>query len=126
MVKVVLVGIAAMFLALVAGSFKREYAILTAIGGAFVIFSYGLSKVSLIAEEVRALQDIIGLDSQYVTILLKMVGIAYLTQFAVSLCRDAGHGAIAGQIGFAGKISMLLVSLPVLKMLMQMIGELFV
>ncbi len=125
MVKIVLVGITTMFLALLAGSFKREYAVLTAVCGAFIIFSYGISKVTLIAEEIQSFQDAMGLDAQYIAVLLKMVGIAYLTQFAVSLCRDAGHGAIAGQIGFVGKISMLLVSLPVLKTLMHAVGELF-
>lgn len=125
MLKVVLIGITAIFLAMTAGSIKKEYGFLVAVCAAFMIFSYGLSKISVIAEEVRGFEKAVGLEGEYIAILLKMVGIAYLTQFAVSLCRDAGHGAIAGQIGFAGKISMLIVSLPVLEALVQTIGELF-
>ena len=76
-------------------------------------------------DAVKRFEDAMGLDSEYISILLKMAGIAYLTQFAVSLCRDAGQGAVAGQIGFAGKISMLIVSLPILQALVRTIGELF-
>lgn len=125
MLKVVLIGIASIFLAMVAGSVKREYGFVVAVCAALMIFSYGLNKISVITREVRAFESAVGLEGEYIAILLKMVGIAYLTQLAVSLCRDAGHGAIAGQIGFAGKISMLIVSIPVLESLVQTIGELF-
>ena len=52
-----------------------------------------------------------------------MLGIAYLTQFVVSLCRDAGNGAVAGQISIVGKISMMLVSFPVLEALLKTLGD---
>ena len=78
----------------------------------------------MIIEQVQAFEDAIGLEHEYIAILLKMVGIAYLTQLAVSLCGDAGQGAIASQIGFAGKVSMLIVSLPVISSLVRTIGEL--
>lgn len=125
MVKVVLIGISSIFLAMAAGSIKKEYGFFVAVCAALMIFSYGLSKISVITEGIRSFEKSVGLEGEYIAILLKMVGIAYLTQFAVSLCRDAGHGAVAGQIAFAGKISMLIVSLPVLEALVQTIGELF-
>ncbi|MCH5251684.1 MAG: stage III sporulation protein AD [Lachnospiraceae bacterium] len=125
MLKVVLIGFTAVFLALLAGNIKKEYGFIIAACGALIIFSYGITKISVIVEEVNSFEKSIGLDGEYIAILLKMVGIAYMTQFAVSLCRDAGHGAIASQIGFAGKISMLIVSIPVLKALVRTIGELF-
>lgn len=124
MLKVVIIGVAAIFLSLLAGSVRREYGFAIAVCAAVVISAYGLSKISLIIEQVQAFEDAIGLEHEYIAILLKMVGIAYLTQLAVSLCGDAGQGAIASQIGFAGKVSMLIVSLPVISSLVRTIGEL--
>lgn len=123
MLKIVMIGIVAMFLALVAGQQKKEYAFFIVTCAALLIFSYGISRIQVIAEKLRELEEQVGLSGEYVGILLKMVGIAYLSQFAVSLCKDAGQGAIAGQISFAGKISMLLVSLPILEGLIKTIGE---
>ena len=124
MLKVVIIGVAAIFLSLLAGSARRKYGFAIAVCAAVAISAYGLSKISLIIEQVQAFEDAIGLEHEYIAILLKMVGIAYLTQLVVSLCGDAGQGAIASQIGFAGKVSMLIVSLPVISSLVRTIGEL--
>lgn len=125
MLKIVLIGLTAVFLAMLAGSIRREYGYMVAVGAAILIFSYGVSRISIIAGELRKLEEEIGLQQEYITVLLKMAGIAYLSQFAVSLCRDAGQGAIAGQISFAGKISMLIISLPVLEAVIKTIREFF-
>lgn len=124
MLKVVLIGTAAIFLSLLAGNVRREYGLAVALCAAVAISAYGLSKVSLIMEQIQAFENAIGLEHEYIAILLKMVGIAYLTQLAVSLCGDAGQGAVASQISFAGKVSMLIVSLPVISSLVRTIGEL--
>lgn len=125
MLKIILLGITAMFLAMLAGNIKKEYGILIAVCTAVLIFSYGISKISAITEKLQEFQKLAGMDEKYLSILLKMVGIAYLTQFAVNLCKDAGHGTIASQIGFVGKLSMLVVSIPVLEALIRTIGEMF-
>ena len=124
MLKVVLIGIAAIFLSLLVGNIRREYGFAIALCAAVAISAYGLGKISLIMEQIQAFENAIGLEHEYIAILLKMAGIAYLTQLAVSLCGDAGQGAIASQIGFAGKVSMLIVSLPVISSLVRTIGEL--
>ncbi len=125
MLKIVLIGLTGVFLAMLAGQVHREYGYWIAVGVSVLIFSYGISQISMIAAAVRDFEEAVGLQHEYITILLKMAGIAYLSQFAVSLCRDAGQGAIAGQISFVGKISMLIISLPVLEALVKTIGDFF-
>ena len=53
-----------------------------------------------------------------------MIGIAYLSEFTASICKDAGQSTIASQVDFFGKMSMIVVSLPVLQSLLETIGEL--
>jgi stage III sporulation protein AD len=125
MLKIVLIGLTAVFLAMIAGNIRREFGYMVAAAASILIFSYGVSQISVIAQEMRNFEEAIGIEHEYVTILLKMTGIAYIAQFAVSLCRDAGQGAIAGQISFASKISMLIISLPVLEALVKTIEEFF-
>ena len=59
----------------------------------------------------------------YLKILLKIVGIAYIADFAASICRDAGYSAVAGQIELTGKISVLTVSTPIVLALLNTISE---
>ncbi len=123
MIKIAVLGISIIFLTMMAGSIKREYAIAVTVGATVLLALYGVSSLKSIIERIEELQDSIGVGEEYLTILLKMVGIAYLTQLVVSICRDAGNGAVAAQINMVGKISMLLVSFPVLEALLKTVGE---
>ena len=123
MIKIALLGLLTIFLTMMAGSIKREYAIVVTVGATILLAMYGVSSLQSIVERIVALEESVGVDKEYLNILLKMVGIAYLTQLVVSLCRDAGNGAVAGQVNTVGKISMLLVSCPVLEALLKTVGE---
>ena len=123
MIKIAVLGISIIFLTMMAGSIKREYAIAVTVGATVLLALYGVSSLKSIIERIEELQESIGVGEEYLTILLKMVGIAYLTQLVVSICRDAGNGVVAAQINMVGKISMLLVSFPVLEALLKTVGE---
>lgn len=123
MVKIALLGLVSIFFTLLAGSVKREYGIAVMIGASLLLSVYSLSSMEAVISRIRAFETAIGLDKEYLGILLRMLGIAYLTQFVVSLCRDAGNHAVAGQVGVVGKISMMLVSFPVLEALLKTLGD---
>lgn len=62
-----------------------------------------------------------GVGSGYFAVVLKVIGIAYLTQFGAQLCADAGEGAVAAKIELAGKILMMTAAVPVLTGLLEMV-----
>ena len=123
MVKIAVLGLVTIFLTMIAGSVKREYGIAVMMGAALLLGVYSISSIELVVTRIRELETAIGMEKEYLDILLRMLGIAYLTQFVVSLCRDAGNGAVAAQIGIVGKISMMLVSFPVLEALLKTLGD---
>ena len=123
MVKIAVLGLVTIFLTMIAGSVKREYGIAVMIGAALLLGVYSISSIEMVVTRIREFESAIGLEKEYLDILLRMLGIAYLTQFVVSLCRDAGNGAVAGQISIVGKISMMLVSFPVMEALLKTLGD---
>ena len=54
-------------------------------------------------------------------ILLKITGIAFLTEFAVSICNDSGETAIANKIDLGGKIIIIAISIPIISALLELI-----
>ena len=66
----------------------------------------------------------LGLNSFYLTTVLKVIGIAYLAEFSVQLCRDAGQGAIAVKIELVAKVALLLLALPIIAALFEVIYNL--
>ena len=112
-------GIVAVLLAVQFKGLKGEYGTyLSAVAGA-VIFSYGLLKLETILEAARKIQEYINVNPVYLTVLVKMIGIAYIAEFASGICKDAGYSSIGAQIEIFGKLSILAVSMPVVLALLE-------
>ncbi len=68
--------------------------------------------------------DDIGLESGYFDILIKIVGISYLCEFASNLCKESGFLSVAGQIEMGGKLTMLVLSMPILFAIVDVVTSL--
>ena len=119
MVKIALAGIVVVLCSLLIKQEKGEYAVFISMSGCLMIFLFGISKLEAILEAIGRLDSYLGAGSEYLPILLRIVGITYLAEFAADLCRDAGFAAIAGQVELAGKLTIMAVSLPVILGLLE-------
>ena len=66
---------------------------------------------------------LLGEKRQYVNLLLKLIGITYLCEFAANLCKDAGYGTLSNHIELFGKITIMVSGLPVLKLMIEMLED---
>lgn len=124
MIKIALIAIVGMTLAIMVGNMRKDISIWITIVCGIIIFSFGISKFEYIVDMLHELTSYLGINETYIKVILKMIGIAYLSEFTASICKDAGQNTIAGQVDFFGKISMIVISLPVLQSLLETIGEL--
>ena len=79
-----------------------------------VVFFYIMNRLGFVLDFLRDLLDEIGIEPGYFEILLKILGISYLCEFATNICKESGFMAVAGQIEIGGKITMLVISMPIL------------
>ena len=79
-IKVIMAALAGVFLAAVLKSVKSEMTMLVAAGVSVLILFYILSGLSVIVEQLKMLQGYIGISGKYTGILVKMIGISYMTQ----------------------------------------------
>ncbi len=123
MIKIAMIGLAAVLLALQVKVGRPEYEIFLTMAACLCIFFFLVTKLQIVLNAINQIQNYIRLDSRYVAILLKMIGITYVAEFSASLCRDAGYQAVAGQIELFGKLSILVSSMPVLLALLETISQ---
>lgn len=121
--RIALIGMGAMVLAVYCKGLKSEYSMFISLAACVVIMYYVVIKLTQIFELFTYLQSILPLDKEYLAVLIKMVGITYITEFSVNICKDGGHQAIASQIEIFGKISVLAISIPIFQALLTMIQE---
>jgi len=121
MIKIGMIGIIGVFLAVSFRSVKTEYAVYIGIVTGFVIFYFTVQNLIVFVEELKSLWNYMEQESGFFAILLKVSGIAYICEFSTGICKDAGYGAVAGQIELFGKVLVILTGLPVLLSVIQTI-----
>ena len=123
MIRIACIGLMAVFLALKLKSVQPEYALLTGIASCVVLFGFSVTKLEVIFSGIDTIRQYLSVNSAYIGIILKVIGIAYVSEFSANLCKDAGYGGIASQIEMFGKLSILVMSLPILTTLLTKIQE---
>lgn len=121
-VTVALLCIVGLMPAIILKSVKSEYAVFISIGIAIVVFAMILTKMTAITGTLNTFSTYINIDGKYITILLKMTGVTYIAEFAASICKDAGYNAVSSQIELFAKLSVLVISLPVITALLDTIN----
>ena len=111
--KIIGIGFSSLIITIILKEYKKEYAIYTSlIGGAIIIF-LSMDTLKSIIDFINNL-SIQGYNVEFINLLLKVTGIAILTEYAVSICKDTGENAIASKIDFGGKIIIISLSIPVI------------
>ena len=105
--------------ALLLGALRREYAVFAGVATAVLLLLSGLKHVTLVRETLERMTDAYGVPAALLAALMKIIGLSYLTEFGVNVCRDAGQTAIAGNLEFGGKVLILLCALPALTTLLE-------
>ena len=119
MLKIGAIGLTGILIALFLREVKPQFAVYISMVTRRLIFFYSVSKLSYIADTLVTMRNYVDIESSYLTTLLKIVGITYIADFSSNLCKDAGYGAIAGQIEIFGKLSVLAISTPILMALLE-------
>ena len=89
---------------------RPEFANFIAITAGVIILLSVILKLNFIVEEINKLADRANIPSMYIS----LIGIAYIMEFAVSLCKDCGENNIASKLEFGGKIIIMSMSFPIL------------
>lgn len=88
--------------------------------GAVLLLAVAPKAAGLIAM-LRQMGERAGVSETYLAAALKVLGIAYVSDFAAALCRDAGEELLASRVELAGKIFILVAALPVIEGVFQLI-----
>lgn len=108
------ISLISVFIILLLKQYKPEFVIHISILAGILIFLMILPKLSAIIELLNSLTNKLGANSQFFGILLKITGIAYISEFATNICKDSGETAIASKVELGAKIIIISMSIPIL------------
>lgn len=123
MLKIAVLGVCAMLMAILMKENGSQFTVLISLASCVIVLFYTLSRLSAMTTVFGTLTEYIVIKSDYMEILLKIVGIAYIADFSANICKDAGFSALASQLEVFGKISILTISTPIVLALLETISE---
>ena len=122
-VKISLLGVCGVVLGFFLKGIKSEYSLFVTMGVGIMILGLAVGKLEYLFQSAGQLKEMLPVSQEYFSTLIKMVGITYVGQFAAGICKDAGQQATAAQIELFCKLSVLVLSMPVLMALLSAIQE---
>ena len=122
-IRISVIGIAGIILAILVKEVKPEYSFYVTVAAGVTVLFFAAGKLTDLLGSLLEIQEYIPIETTYMNLLLKMVGITYVGQFSAGICKDAGYSSVAGQIELFAKLSVLAISMPILTALLETIHE---
>ena len=120
-IKIVGVGLVAVIIITVLKQYKPEFTVYISICAGAIILGFVMTRISAIIQLLTELSNKISDTNGFLKILIKITGIAFLTEFAVNICKDAGESAIASKVDLGGKVIIISMSVPIISELLETI-----
>lgn len=120
-IRIIGIGLIALIIIILLKQYKPEFAIyISLLTGAFILLLL-MDQLTGIINLIQSIAGKANINSQFLALLIKITGIAFLSEFAVSICRDSGEGAIASKIELGSKIVIISMSIPITSSLLDII-----
>lgn len=122
-IKIIGIGLTALIIIIVVRQYKPEFTLYISLLAGALILLFVMQKLEGIVDLLTTLSNKIAINNEFLTLLIKITGIAFLTEFAVSICKDSGESAIANKVDIGGKVIIVSMSIPIISSLLETIVE---
>lgn len=112
--KIVGIALIGAIFSLTVKEYKQGLSIFISIICGIILLSYTADGLADIFRELKDLTEKSGISPDYLTAIIKITGICFITQFFSEVCRDAGQNAIASKLEIAAKVLILTLTLPII------------
>ncbi len=112
------IGLLAAFSAMILRELRKEYTTAILLGMSVAVLLVVLPKIGEAAVLLRELEA--NVNTEYVGLIIRGVGVTYLTGTACEICRSVGENGIAGTIETVGRAELLVMCVPLFRELMEM------
>ena len=120
-IKIIGIALIALIIIIMLKQYRPEYAIFISILTGILILFLVMDRLTGIINLIESIQDKFFINTQFIALLIKITGIAFLSEFAISVCKDSGEAAIASKIEIGSKIIIISMSVPIISSLLEII-----
>lgn len=123
-IKIASIGIITAFCALMLKEHKSDVSLLVALAGGGLILLSLIDYFSNIFATISSIVDKSGIPSELFSIILKIIGIGYISDFSAGIVEETGQKALSEKIVLAGKLIIMVIALPIITLLFDTVSGL--
>ena len=120
-IKIIGIGLIALIIIIIVKQYRPEFTIYVSLVAGALILLMVMDKIGGIINLLTTLSNKTSINNEFLVLLIKITGIAFLTEFAVSICKDSGEAAIASKVDLGGKVIIISMSIPIISSLLETI-----
>ena len=120
-IKIVGIGLISLILIMIVKQYRPEFQLYISLIAGVLILYLAMDKLKNVINLLKQISEKSGVNSSFLAILLKMTGIAFLAEFAISICKDAGETSIANKVEIGSKAIIISMSIPIIYNLLEVI-----
>ena len=120
-IKIVGISIFAVIMIIILKNYRPEMALVLSIITGIGIMLYAISKMSSVINVLNDLVSKSGVNTDFLLIIIKVIGIAYIVEFGKNVCIDSGQSSIATKLEMAGKVVIVVLTIPLISSLVNVL-----
>ena len=122
--KIISIAIITCVACLIVKPIRSDFAVFISIVGGIIVLFYAISYLSQIFDVFNNIFNISGINSSIYSVVLKIIGIGYLTEFTAGICNDTGNSSLGDKVLLGGKIVILVMAIPIVTSILDIVVEL--
>lgn len=118
--KIIILFLLISLIAFILKGFNKEYGIAFSVTVSIIAIGFIITQIPPLINEITALAERAGIESEYIAIMIKALGICYITDFAVDSCNEVGETSLAAKAALCGKLAMASLAIPLIKDVLEL------
>ena len=120
---IIVISVITTLLSILLRQYRQELALCVSIAGGSVILLMLVPYIKDVLDGIDMIVSFADVDNNYISLIIRVISIAYITEFGAGVARDAGEGAIAMKVELGGKLVIFTLCLPVLLNLIVLVSS---
>lgn len=122
--KIIGIALITVVASLIVKPVRSDFAMIITLVGGIIVLALLLSSISSALSLISGIANKTGVNGTLLSLVFKIIGIGYLTEFSASICADAGSSSLGDKVLLGGKIVILVMSLPIITNILNIVMEL--
>ena len=122
--KIVALALTGVILASLMKSINKEISIYIILATVIILFFTIIDTLTEVFAFLENIYKNVTYGKTFFPVILKVLAVAYITDFTAQLCKDAGEGAIGSKVELAGKVIIFYLAMPILSAILELIKSL--